>query len=95
MAAQPKTDDELFRELVEDILSADDWSIWRQDANAAIEWTAPALKLKGLLRIVDGEREWRPYEVDRKRLRKEGPHAIASEFMQKYAQAREHWSKTK
>ena len=95
MTPQDKTDDQLFRELVEDILSADDWSIWRQDANAAIEWAAPAFKLKGLLRIVDGEREWWPYDVDRKHLRKEGPHAIAREFMKGYTKAREYQNKQK
>ena len=88
MAAPPKTDNDLFRELVETILGADDWSSWRQDANAAVEWSAPAFKLKGLLRIVDGAREWWPYQVDMHRLRKEGPDAIARDFMKQYEQQR-------
>ncbi len=89
MAAPHKTDDTLFRELVEAILGADDWSRWHQDANAGVEWSAPAFKIQGLVRIVDGEREWWPYQVDRKRLRKEGPDAIAREFMALYTQQRE------
>ena len=50
--------------------------------------TADGVKLKGLLRIVDGAREWWPYQVDVQRLRKEGPDAIARDFMKQYAQQR-------
>jgi hypothetical protein len=72
----------------------DQWSVWRQDANAAVEWAAPAFHLKGLLGIVQGQREWWPYQVDRQRLRKEGPDAMAREFMEGYERAREVYRNT-
>jgi len=89
MPPSRESDDILFRKLVEAILSVDQWDVWHQDANVAVEWAAPAFKLKGLLGIVDGERDWWPYQVDRHRLRKEGPDAIAREFMEGYRQARQ------
>ncbi len=93
MPASSKSDDVLFRELVETILSVDQWSVWHQDANVAVEWAAPAFHLKGLLGIEEGERTWWPYDVSRQRLRKEGSAAIAREFMEGYAKARDAWQK--
>jgi hypothetical protein len=88
MAATPKSDAELFGDVVTAILKAWEWNEWHQDAHAAFEYSMPGFHLKGLLRVVDGAREWWPYDVDRARLRKEGPAAIAHEFMKKYAEAR-------
>jgi hypothetical protein len=88
MSAPPKSDAELFGELVNAILKAPEWNKWHQDAHAAVEYGMPGFKLKGLIRVVDGVREWWPYPVARARLRKEGPAAIAHEFMTKYTQAR-------
>ncbi len=84
-----KTDGELFSELVEAVFKAPEWSEWRQDAGAAIEVNESIFKLKGLLRIDKGEREWWPYNVDMKRLRREGVNAIEREFFAGYRKARE------
>jgi len=85
---EAKTDGELFSELVEAVFKAPEWSEWRQDAGVAIEVNEPACKLKGLLRIDQGQREWWPYKVDMKRLRLEGVKAIERDFFAGYRKAR-------
>ncbi len=83
-----KTDGELFSELVDAIFKAPEWVEWHQDEGAAIEVNEPAFKVKGLLRIDKGEREWWPYIVDMKRLRREGVKAIERDFFVGYRKAR-------
>jgi len=82
------TDGELFSELVEAIFKAPEWNEWRQDVGAAIEVNEPAFKVKGLLRIDRDQREWWPYNVDMKRLRREGVKAIERDFFAGYRKAR-------
>src|SRR6266550_2002305 len=86
---EAQTDGELFTELVDAIFKAPEWSEWHQDVGAAIEVSEPIFKLKGLLRIDKGEREWWPYTVDMKRLRREGVKAIERDFFAGYRKARE------
>jgi len=83
----PKTDDELFKELVEAVLRADDWNRWHQDSVAAVKWQASGnvFQLKGLTRILNGDREWWPYPIDMKLVRQHGPKTIARDFLEKYA----------
>ncbi len=87
---QSDRDDTLFRQLLDIIFKAPEWDAqhWNQEPTAGIEFNAAAFKIKGLVDIVSGEREWWPYQVDRKRLRTEGPAAIAREFMAQYAEQR-------
>lgn len=84
-----KTDGELFTELVDAIYKAPEWSEWHQDVGAAIEVSEPIFKVKGLVRVVNGQQEWWPYIVDMKRLRREGVNAIEREFFAGYRKARQ------
>ena len=84
-----KDDATLFREMLEIVFKAPEWLHWNQAPGEGIEFTVPRFKMKGLLRIEKGEREWWPYLVDRQRLRTEGPKAIARAFLDGYEQARE------
>jgi hypothetical protein len=83
-----KDDATLFREMLEILFKAPEWARWNQAPGEGIEFTVPGFKIKGLLRIQKGEREWWPYLVDRQRLRTEGPEAIARAFLDGYEQAR-------
>jgi hypothetical protein len=83
-----KDDVTLFREMVGIIFKAPEWVGWNEAPGAGIEFNAANFKIKGLLRIEKGEREWWPYLVDRKRLRTEGPEVSARDFLDGYAQAR-------
>lgn len=83
-----KDDATLFREMLEIVFKAPQWLRWNQAPGEGIEFTVPRLRIKGLLRIEKGEREWWPYPVDRQRLRAEGPEAIAHAFLDGYEQAR-------
>lgn len=83
-----KDDATLFREMLEIVFKAPEWVHWNQAPGEGIEFTVPRLRIKGLLGIEKGEREWWPYPVDRQRLRIEGPEAMARDFLDGYEQAR-------
>jgi hypothetical protein len=83
-----KDDATLFREMLEIVFKAPEWLHWNQAPGEGIEFTVPRFRIKGLLRIEKGEREWWPYPVDRQRLRTEGPDAMARDFLEGYEQAR-------
>ena len=78
----------LFRQMVDIIFKAPEWKRWNQAPGTRIEFNAANFRIKGLLRVERGEREWWPYPVDRQRLRTEGPEAIARAFLDGYTQAR-------
>jgi hypothetical protein len=84
-----KDDATLFREVLEIIFKAPEWVRWNQAPGERIEFTVPRFRIKGLLGIEGGEREWWPYPVDRTRLRTEGPEAMARDFLDGYQEARE------
>lgn len=46
------------------------------------------MKIKGLIRIVAGQKEWWPYVVARDRLRTQGSRAIARDFFAEYDRQR-------
>ena len=84
-----RTNATLFREVLEIIFKAPEWGHWHQAPGERIEFTVPRLRIKGLLSIEKGEREWWQYPVDRQRLRTEGPAAMARDFLDGYQLARE------
>lgn len=52
-----------------------------------LEWDVATFEVRGLVGLVglvEGERKWWPYAVDRDRLRKEGSATIARHFLQQY-----------
>jgi hypothetical protein len=83
-----KDDATLFREMLEIVFKAPEWLRWNQAPGEGVEFTVPRLRIKGLLRIEKGEREWWPYPVDRQRLRIDGPEAMARDFLDGYERAR-------
>jgi|SRR6266496_3494829 len=85
----PKDDATLFREAVGLILKDPFWTDPPRDPDAVIEANPAAFKIKGLIKVENGEKELWPYLVDRERLRKQGPHAIARDFLTQYKKQRE------
>jgi hypothetical protein len=84
----------VFREVLEIIYKAPEWENWKQAPGAAIEFSVPNCRIKGLLGIEKGEPRWWSYVVDRERLRTDGAEAIARVFLDGYTQARNaYWSR--
>ena len=73
---------ELIRKRVQDAYQS-------QDSDVAIQPNPQTFEIKGWLWQAQGTVTWWPYQVDPDRLRNEGPAAIAQDFFEGYAPARE------